>query len=104
MYKVFNKDEFIKSNNEFLYQRLEDFLITEVNKETFSIIYNFLELQNFRSGEHEGNQYLIQKKNIQEVCIIDIVSEDFCNDFSQTRFNIKVNELLELMDEMKDKL
>lgn len=104
MYKVFNKDEFIKSNNEFLYQRLEDFLITEVNRETFSMIYNFLELQNFRSGEYEGNQYLIQKKNTQEVCIIDIVSEEFCNDFSQTRFNIKVNELLELMDEIKAKI
>ena len=51
----FNKYEFIKANNEFLYGRLEDFLRTEVNKETFPIIYNFLSLQNFRSGEFEGN-------------------------------------------------
>jgi molybdenum cofactor biosynthesis enzyme MoaA len=101
MNNVFNKYEFINKNNEFLYRRLEDFLRTEVNTETFSIIYNFLELQNFRSGEYEGNQYLIQKKNTQEVLIIDIVSEEFCDDFSQTRFSIRVNELLQLMDEMK---
>lgn len=100
MDKVFNKAKFIKKNNEFLYQRLTDFLKTEVNKENFSILYSFLELQNFKNGEYEGNQYLIHKKNAQEVQIIDIVSEEFCNDFSQTRFAITVIELLELMQEM----
>ncbi len=101
MNKAFDKDDFIKRNNEFLYRRLENFLRTELNKETFSTIYSFLELQNFRCGEYEGNQYLIQKQSVEEVQIIDIVSEEFCNDFSQTRFNIRVNELLDLMDGMK---
>jgi len=100
----FKKYEFIKANNEFLYRRLQDFLRTEVNKETFPMIYSFLRLQNFKSGEFEGNQYLIQKKNVHEVLIIDIVSEEFCNDFFQTRFSIKVNELLQLMDEFKLKM
>ncbi|EGO62226.1 hypothetical protein [Acetonema longum] len=99
---MFNKDEFIKRNSEFLYQRLNNFLEIEVNEETFLIIYKFLELQNFRNGEYEGNQYLIHKKNIQEVQIVDMVSEEFCNDFSQTRFDITVYELLDLMNEMKD--
>lgn len=101
---VFSKNKFIEKNNEFLFRKLEDFIRTEVNKETFSIIYNFVQLQNFRSGEYEGNQYLIHKKSIEEVQIIDIVSEEFCNDYSQTRFRITVNELLELMDEMKDNI
>lgn len=98
--KVFNKEEFRKINGDFLYKRLNNFLEIEINKENFLILYKFLKMHNFRAGEYEGNQYLIHKKNIQEVQIIDIVSEKFCNDFSQTRFNITVNELLELMDEM----
>jgi len=98
---VFDKCKFIKRNNEFLYRRLEDFLGTEVDKNNFPILYTFLAMQNFKSGKYEGNQYLINKINIQEVQVIDIVSEEFCDDYSQTRFTIGVNELLELMDEMK---
>ncbi|MGL5515137.1 MAG: hypothetical protein ACRDBM_18150 [Sporomusa sp.] len=101
MNKIFNKDDFIEKNNEFLYQVLNDFLRTEVNKENFPIIYNFIKLTNFRSGEYEGNQYLIKKITSHEVLIIDIVAEEFKNDFSQTRFKISVNELLQLMDEMR---
>ncbi|WP_058487082.1 hypothetical protein [Defluviitalea phaphyphila] len=101
MKKVFDKHEFIKKNNEFLYHLLEDFIKTEVTEETFWIIYNFLKLNNFKSGEFEGNQYLIQKKNTEEVLIIDIVSEEFKSDFSQTRFAIGVDELMQLMEELR---
>ncbi|WP_346355164.1 hypothetical protein [Azotosporobacter soli] len=102
MNKLFDKDDFIRKNNEISYRLLENFLKTELNKETFSTIYRFLEWQNFRCGEYEGNQYLIQKQSVEEVRIIDIVSEEFCDDFSQTRISIRVTELLKLMDEMAE--
>ncbi|USG64648.1 hypothetical protein NDK47_21270 [Brevibacillus ruminantium] len=103
MKKKFDKNNFIELNNEFLYQKLEDFLRTEINDETFFIIYNFLQLENFKQGEFEGNQYLIQKMNTKELLIIDIVSEEFVKDHSQTRFKISVSEMIELLDEMRTK-
>lgn len=95
---TFSKKVFIEKNSEFLFQLLEDFLYTEINQETYTIIYDFLRLSNFRTGEFEGNQYLIKKEDTTDVVIIDYVSEEFKNDFSQTRFKISVNELLELME------
>lgn len=103
MSKIFNKNNFIKSNSLFLYQKLEDFLRTELNEETYPLIYNFIQLQNFRSGEYEGNQYLIQKINTQELEIIDVVSEEYVRDITQTRFKISVAEMCELIEENKTK-
>jgi len=100
MKKTFNKDNFIETNSEFLLKKLEDFLRTEINDETFSVIYNFVQWHNFRKGEFEGNQYLIKKINTEELLIIDIVSEEFVNDFSKTRFRISVLEMIELLDEI----
>ncbi|BBB89682.1 hypothetical protein [Methylomusa anaerophila] len=101
---AFNKDRFIEKNNEFLYHMLEDFFRTEVNEETFLMIYNFIKFQNFRSGEYEGNQYLIKKVNTGEVMIIDIDAENFKNDFSQTRFCLGIDEFIQLMDDYKNSL
>lgn len=103
MNKFFNKNEFIKTNNELLYQSLMDFLKLEINEENFTIIYNFLSLDNFRSGEYEGNQYLLRKESVENSLIINLVDEEFKNDFSQTRFNIRNSELIFLMDEMSYK-
>jgi len=103
MSKIFDQDIFIKKNSAFLYKKLEDFLRTEINDETFPIIYNFIRLENFRNGEFEGNQYLIQKINPQDLQVIDIVSEEYVNDASQTRFKISVAEMIELLEEINSK-
>lgn len=101
MDKIFNKYSFIESNSLFLYQKLIDFLNTEINDETFSLIYNFIRLENIKSGEFEGNQYLIHKINTRELQVIDIVSEVFVNDITQTRFNTV--EMVELFEGIKCK-
>lgn len=97
----FSKSEFIKTNNEFLFGLLEDFLNTEINQESYTIIYAFLRLNNFRSGEYEGNQYLIKKESTQEVVVIDYSSEEFKDDFLQTSIKISVAELLEQIENKK---
>ncbi|MGC5326548.1 hypothetical protein [Brevibacillus sp. SYSU BS000544] len=103
MSKIFNEDMFIKRNSAFLYKKLEDFLRTEINEYTFPNIYSFISLENFRNGEYEGNQYLIQKINTQEIQVIDIVSEEYMSDVSQTRFKISVAEMIELLEEINNK-
>lgn len=94
---MFDKINFIKNNNQFLYGLLEDFLNTEINEDTFAMLNNFLRLSNFKSGEFEGNQYVLLKENLETVTIIDYVSEEFKSDYSQTRFTMSVADLLELM-------
>lgn len=76
---------------------LNNFIFSELNNETFSIIYSFISMKNFIYGKYEGNQYTIKKINQNEIEIVDHVSEEFCNDHHKTRVNISVNELISLL-------
>ena len=54
---------------------LKQFLESEVmDNETYKTIYDFITLPNFRSGEYEGNQYIIRKLDVSYIQIEDEVS------------------------------
>lgn len=54
---------------------LQQFLESEImDQETYKTIYDFITLDNFRSGEYEGNQYVIRKINRQYIQIEDEVA------------------------------
>lgn len=54
---------------------LKQFLESEVmDNETYKTIYDFITLPNFRSGEYEGNQYIIRKLDLSYIQIDDSVA------------------------------
>ncbi|PJK15998.1 hypothetical protein CQS04_12250 [Chryseomicrobium excrementi] len=55
----------------YLHQMFEDELMDE---ETYKTIYDFITLDNFRSGEYEGNRFLFRKIDRTYVQVEDLVA------------------------------
>ena len=55
----------------YLHQVFEDELMDE---ETYKTIYDFITLDNFRSGEYEGNRYLFRKIDRTYIQVEDLVA------------------------------
>ncbi len=55
----------------YLHQVFEDELMYE---ETYKTIYDFITLDNFRSGEYEGNRYLFRKIDRTYIQVEDLVA------------------------------
>lgn len=98
----FDKNKFIKTNNQFLYNKLCDFL--ECEKNSYKEIIHILLCENMKSFMYEGNQYLLTKneKSSQILIADEIARENGVSD-SQCAFIIKKNELLELIINKKDR-
>lgn len=83
--------------NEFIYNKLNDFISSEINSRTSKTIRFFIENPHI-TGEYEGNQYVIIKvKDNDILTIVDEVSEAHGVSMDKTRFNISINELLEII-------
>ena len=96
---MFNLDKFEKENLGYRVEGLNDFLITEIrDEECRNIIVQFLELENFRSGEYEGNIYMIHKIDVHNVVLIDLILEEVDGKASErSRCKLKVVEILDLI-------
>ncbi|OZS78640.1 hypothetical protein CF394_04970 [Tetzosporium hominis] len=55
----------------YLHQVFEDELMDE---ETYKTIYDFITLDNFQSGEYEGNRYLFRKIDRTYIQVEDLVA------------------------------
>lgn len=95
----FNYEKFKKQYGEFIYEKLIDFIDTEINVKTVETIKMFIESPHL-SGVYEGNQYLIMKEfHSDEVLVMDEVSESQGVSKSQTRFKLKVMDLISILKE-----
>lgn len=86
----------IKNNKDSL-ELLIGFLNIEVTEQSFSIIYNFLKVGNFRNGKYEGSTYILQKLHSDEVVITARIAEQLANN-SPTSICLTVDEMLEVLD------
>ncbi len=93
---MFNYTIFKKNNPVYEIKKLDDFLKTEImDSECKETIIKFLELENFKNGEYEGNVYVIHKINVTDVELIDITMEDALrNSSGYSRCFMNVDELL----------
>lgn len=83
--------------DEFIYNKLNDFISTEINERTIETISFFVRDSKI-SGEYEGNQYVIFKERNNDILtIIDEVSEEHGVSSDQTRFKLSVVDLLDIM-------
>ncbi|MDM5155446.1 hypothetical protein QUF88_17025 [Bacillus sp. DX1.1] len=105
----FNKQKFIESNGDFAINKLKDFLLSEIDEATLKDINKFLESKNgeeknllkkyLYNGDKykgillDGNQYLIKKEG-HEAIVIDSVSEEYSNDFKYTRFKLRIEDFI----------
>lgn len=97
---MITKQKFIEKNSKSAYSSLLDFLHLEVTEDSFSWIYEFLSVKNFRNGEYEGTQYILKKLNPDKIVIVDTVAQEFSKDLSTTYFQLNVEEMLYIMDEI----
>ena len=82
---------------------IEDFLYVEMmDLETYKTIYDFIDLDNFRYGEYEGNQYVIRKMNHKYVQIEDEVATENTGVPSIEVF--RRGHLLQILREYKDRV
>ena len=95
----FDKNKFIKENNQFLYIKLCDFLECEINEYSIYDITHLLLCENVRSFSYEGNQYLLEKKyGSSRIMIVDEIARTNGVHESQSIFEIDKLDLLELIN------
>lgn len=66
------------SNDDFISPDIFDsFIESEImDYEAFHLIYNFVEFDNFRQGEYEGNMFVIRKVNTNHIQLEDEVATE----------------------------
>lgn len=94
---MLTRESFIIKNDKDSLELLIGFLNIEVTEQSFSIIHNFLKVGNFRNGEYEGNTYILQKLDSDEVVITARIAEKSANN-SHTSICLTVDEMLEVLD------
>ncbi|WP_153731430.1 hypothetical protein [Sporosarcina obsidiansis] len=82
---------------------IQQFLDSEImDVETYKTIYDFIALDNFRSGEYEGNQYVIRKINTNHIQIEDEIATENTGIPSVESF--RRGQILHILENYKDKL
>lgn len=89
--------DFKEKYGEFIYNKLNDYISSEINERTIETISSFVRNPQI-SGVYEGNQYVIFKERNNDILtIIDEVSEEHGVSSDQTRFELSITDLLEIM-------
>ena len=95
---MFDKEKFIKNNNEFLYSKLLDFLDCEVKLRNMDRVLVILSNGPQSTIRYEGNQYAMYRSAYsKEILIVDEISVEHGVSFKQAMFTLHAEELIELI-------